>query len=952
MFKIGYIWCFIIKLKKFIICFILFWGIVQVSAQKDSISIAAKLSQDKKIVEVNQKITYHNLSEKPLDSIKLLNWVAAYNKKGTSLVYRKLEDRNTSLHFAKPKDLGKIVDFKINSEKNQSVSISNLSEENFFFVLNQPLQVGESITLQLNYQIQLPDKKFTGYGTSDDNIALKYFFIVPDHFDAGNVLKRNYHDIEESVNFNTHWAVQFDVPTNYFVEGNLPQIGTNSFNGYSDTDPEFVISKNQFQTVDVNTDGIKTEIKFGYTITPQEIQNLEFFLPLHLKFIKEKIGFLPEKLFISEKFRTKEDFFGNNDIKFWKFRFKLFTDAENSDLDYFGIITKKILDESIINDKQDHHWFKNGLKSYLEIQYLKKVYGETKLLGNLPETSVLGVKPLKLFHASRVKLLDRYGLAYQYIMSQNLDQKIDEPFGAMSNFNDMAISGFEMGSIFAYSANKMGEGKFNDLVKKYIAENRDKQNNPEEFLKKLSEKEPSTDYLSEFLKHKNRINFKLKNFKTKDDSLQIKIAKNTDDAIPVKLETQSRDGEKKSYWVETEKNERQKTVTLPAENIYKITLNDDYIFPEANFRDNFLYTKGLFSNSKKIKFKLIKDIPNPEFNEIYLNPRIKFTNTYDKFLIGMNFKNQSLFDQKFLYSVTPSFSTGTGKLTGSGAVSYSFLPAESIIRSLTFGVSGSYFHYDYDLAYRKGSLFSNLNFRKNPRSTVSRGIGVSYTYFERDLNAKMIANRDYDKYNLWTVGYGYTDNQMIHEKSFNLSAQGMEDYNKITAEALYRWEFAPKQKLSLRLFAGYFARNETRNNTFNYGISRVSDYSFSYNLLGQSATSGILSQQFVLADGGFKSFIPGSVNHWITSMNVDTSVWKIFHVYADAGVYKNKNNPTEFIWDSGLKVRLIPDFLEVYVPVQSSLGFEPGFKDYGKRIRYTLILNLSTIINAARRGWY
>jgi len=939
-------------LKKFSICFILFWGVVQVSAQKDSIYIAAKLSPDRKIVEVKEEIIYHNHSGKALDSIKLLNWIAAYNKRGTSLVYRKLEDRDNSLHFAKPELLGKTLDLKINSDQDQLIGKNDLSEENLFFVLNKPLQVGESIRLELQYQLQLPDKKFTGYGTSESDIALKYFFIVPDHFDPDNNSARSYNDIEEAVNFNTHWKFKFDLPPNLFVDGNLQQNEINSFNGYSDTDPEFVISKNQFQTIKINSDDIATEVKLGYPINPQEVQNLEFFLPLQLKFIKEKTGYIPERLFISDKFRKKEDFFGNNDISFWKFRFKLFTDAEKVDMDYFGIITKKILDESIITSKEDHHWFKNGLKSYLEIQYLKKFYRDAKLLGNLPETSVLGIKPLKWFHASDVKLLDRYGLAYQYIMSQNLDQKIDEPFSALSNFNDMAISSFETGSLFSFSADKMGEEKFNDLLKNYIAENRDQEINPEEFLKQLSEKDASTDYLAGFLKQKNRVNFKLKKFKTKEDSLEIRIAKNTDEAIPVKLETQTREGERKSYWVETVENERLKTVSLPSENIYKITLNDDYIFPEANYRDNFLYTKGLFSNSKKIKFKLIKDIPNPEFNEIYLNPRIRFTNTYDKFLIGINFKNQSLFDQKFLYSITPSFSTGTGKLTGSGAVAYSFLPSESIIQSLTFGISGSYFHYDFDLAYQKASLYSNISFRKDPRSTVSRGASFSYNYFQRDLNEKMIAERDYDRYNLWTLGYGYADNQMIHEKSFSISTQGMKDFNKITAEAFYRWEFAPRQKLSLRLFGGYFARNETRNNTFNFGIARVSDYSFSYNLLGQSATGGILSQQFVLADGGFKSFIPGTVNQWITSLNVDTSVWKIFHIYADAGVYKNKNNPTQFIWDSGVKVRVIPDFLEIYFPVQSSLGFEPGFKDYGKRIRYTLILNLSTIINAARRGWY
>lgn len=928
------------------------WGVVQVSAQKDSISIHAKLSQDKKTLEVRQEIVYHNHSDTPLNSIKLLNWISAYNKRGTSLVYRKLEDRNNSLHFAKQEELGKVLELQIKNSENQSVSIKNISEENFFLSLNENLEPGKSVKLQLQYTMQLPDKKFTGYGTSEQDIALKYFFIVPDHFDSANISKRNYHDIEESVNFNTYWSVDFETPSQSFIQSNLQQIQPNLFKGYLDSDPEFIISKNNFPTIKIDTEDIKTEIKFGYTISKQEIQNLEFYLPLQLRFIKDKIGFIPKQLFISEKFRAKEDFFGNNDIKFWKFRFKLFSDAENTDLDYFGIISKKILDESIITDKQENHWFKNGLKSYLEIQYLKKFYGEAKLLGNLPENSILGVKPLKLFHASRVKLLDRYGLAYQYIMSQNLDQKIDEPFAVLSNFNDMAISSFETGSLFSYSANKMGEEKFNLLLKNYITENIDKQVYPEDFLDKLAKEESSTSYLKGFLKQKNRVNFKLKNFRINDDSLHIKIAKNTDEAIPVKLETQTRNGDRTSYWIETEENEKLKTISLPSQDIYKITLNNDYIFPEANYRDNFLYTKGLFSNAKKIKFKLIKDIPNPEFNEIYLNPRVRFTNTYDKFLIGVNFKNQSLFDQKFLYSLTPSFSTGTGKMTGSGAVSYSFLPAESVIQRLSFGISGSYFHYDYDLAYQKSSLYSNINFRKNPRSTVSRGLGISYTYFERDLNAKMIANRDYDKYNLWTIGYGYTDNQMIHEKSFSLSTQGMEDYNKITAEGFYRWEFAPRQKLSLRLFAGYFARNDTRNNTFNYGISRVSDYSFSYNLLGQSASSGILSQQFILADGGFKSFIPGTVNQWITSFNVDSSVWKIFHVYADAGLYKNKNNPTQFIWDSGVKVRLIPDFLEVYLPVQSSLGFEPGFKDYGRRIRYTLILNLSTIINAARRGWY
>ncbi len=929
----------------------MFLGVVEVSAQKDSIYIEAKLSSDKKILQINQELVYYNNSQHNLNTVKLLNWVSAYNRRGTSLVYRKLEDRNTDLHFAEKNELGKLLNLKIH-DSDQEITVNNISEENFFLPLKKALQPGEQVKLKLQYDIQLPDHKFTGYGTSDKNVALKYFFIVPDRFDPDNISKRDYHDIEESVSFNTYWTINFDLPVNYFVESNLQQVQMNSFKGYLDSDPEFLISQNEYPFININTDDFRTEVKFGYDLKPEERQNLEFYLPLHLKFIKDRIGKVPERIFISDKFRAKEDFFGNNDITFWKFRFQLFNDAQKTDLDYFGIVAKKVLDESIITDKQNYHWFKSGLKSYLEIQYLKKFYPDAKLLGSLPETKIFGVKPLKLFHASEVKLIERYGLTYQYIMSQNLDQKISEKYSVLSNFNDMAISSFETGTLFNYSADKMGYENFDHLVQNFIAKNTDQEVNPNDFIKELAERDRRTAYLSEFLEHKKRVNFKLKRFQKDGDSLHVKINKNTPVNIPVKLETESKEGEKKEYWVETEENEKTKTFSIPAANTNKITLNDEYIFPEANYRDNFLYAKGFFSNMRKIKLKLIKDIPNPEFNEIYISPRIRFSNTYDKFLIGFNFKNQSFFDQKFLYSFTPTYSTGTGKLTGSGAVAYSFLPAESIFRSITFGVSGSYFHYDYDLAYSKGSVYSNFNFRKNPRSTVSRTVGMSYNYFERDLSPLMIANNDYDKYNLWSIGYGYNDSQSIHEKSLGVNTQWMEDFHKVNAEAFYRWEFAPRQKLSVRLFAGYFIKNNTRNNTFNYGISRVSDYSFSYNLLGQSATGGILSQQYVLADGGFKSFIPGTVNKWITSVNVDTSVWKIFHVYADAGLYDNKNQPTKFIWDSGVKVRVIPDFLEIYFPVQSSLGFEPGFKDYAKRIRYTLILNLSSIINAARRGWY
>ena len=113
-----------------------------------------------------------------------------------------------------------------------------------------------------------------------------------------------------------------------------------------------------------------------------------------------------------------------------------------------------------------------------------------------------------------------------------------------------------------------------------------------------------------------------------------------------------------------------------------------------------------------------------------------------------------------------------------------------------------------------------------------------------------------------------------------------------------------------------------------------------------------MSQQFVIAEGGFKSLINETANQFILSTNIDLHAWKIFNIYADMGIYKNKHQSSQFIWDSGIKLKIIPDFLEIYFPVQSSLGFEPGFKDYKSRIRYTISLNLNSAIGHFRKGWY
>ena len=929
------------KKLPLLLCFLAY---LFVSAQKDSIFIKAHLENNR--LNIKQRIVYFNKSTRNLHQIKLLNFASAYKNRSTSLLDRKLEDRKTDLYYAKENQLGKLVSLSVNGHAYSD----DFDQENIYIDVPSLLP-SDSVQLHLEYSVQIPDAQFTGYGLTKNDALLKYFFLVPDSFDEENAQNKYYFNIDETANIDTFYSVDFSSsPLN--VSSNLTEKSPKIFEGKLNKDVEFYLSPVENFKIKTSLNGENYLVEFAYPLSEEEKNHLEFYLPLQLKFIKEKTGFLPKKIFITQKSKLKNDFLGNDDIKFWKFKFKLFTDAENTDLDYISIISQEVADQIFVADKNKTHWLTNGLKTYLEFQYLEKFYSNYKLLGNLPNYKILGISPLKYAYVSQLKLTDRYSLPYQYIMAQNFDQKIDETLRHLSNFNEFAISKFETGSILNFISEKMGVHHFDEFLKNYISAYQNTAINSQDFLNQLAICSGySSEFLEEYIQHKNRVNFKLKSFKNIDGNIHIKVSKNTPLNIPFKLKTINSSEKKSTYWYDTNSKQTSNTYVIPNDDIKKITINNQFAFPESNYRDNYLYTKGLFSNNKKIKFKLFSGIPNPEYNEIYVAPKVAWNN-YDKFLIGAKFQNKSLIDRPFLYSITPFYSTGAKSLTGTLAAIYKIQPAESFFRNLNLGLMSSYFHYNYDLAYTKLTLSASMALNKNPRSQISRNIVTSYNFFQRDLSPEMIAEKDYKKYNIWNAGFIYSETGIIKDKYIFGNLQLMEDYQKLSAESYYRWEYAKNKKLSLRFFGGVFINNKTRNNTFDFGISKVSNYAFSYDLLAQSASSGILSQQFVIAEGGFKSLLKGTANQYILATNVDVHAWKMFNIYADMGIYKNKHQPTQFIWDSGIKLKIIPDFLEIYFPIQSSLGFEPGFKDYKSRIRYTISLNLNSAIGHFRKGWY
>ena len=95
------------------------------------------------------------------------------------------------------------------------------------------------------------------------------------------------------------------------------------------------------------------------------------------------------------------------------------------------------------------------------------------------------------------------------------------------------------------------------------------------------------------------------------------------------------------------------------------------------------------------------------------------------------------------------------------------------------------------------------------------------------------------------------------------------------------------------------------------------------------------------------------MNRWfITTVNASTNIWKWIYAYGDAGLVKNKGERVKGVWDTGIRASLVADYFELYFPLYSNLGWEPGLPNYDQRIRFIVTLDIKTLLGLFTREWY
>jgi len=926
------------------------------SFSQNKIDLKAVFDIENKKIKIIQTIEYHNTSQDELQTIYLSDWSNSYSTKQTPLAARLAEEYNNSFHLAKNEDRGFSVITSL-KQNNEDVTFERLKNQTDIIKveLNEALKPSSSYTLQLEYLVQIPNSKFTNYGITDNgDLNLRYWYITPavygdewHYYSNKNLddLLIPKSDISLELEYPINYKITSDLDISKIAQLNNKHIVTLKGNDRN-TNKLFLSKSSKFTTL--QTDDL--EIISDINSEGLEILKEVLILEKVTEFIAEHFGdYTQSKLLLSEIDYKKDPIYGLNFLP--KF-IKPYPNNFQYELKILKIALHNYLENTLLLNPRKEHWLLDGIQIFYAMKYVDTYYPDMKFLGSISDAWLI-----RSFHAADVSFNDKYVLAYMLMARSNRDQELTKPSDSLLKFNRNIANKYKAGVGLRYLDDFVNQDIVEKGLESFVRDNKLKPTSTkvfESYLKSLTNKDIDW-FFNDYLKTSKKIDFKIKKVIKTEDSVTITIKNKRNNNMPVSLYTLNNDSIISKIWVENISSE--KTITIPRNNANKLVLNYNNRIPEINLRDNWESLKGFFFNNKPLQFRLFKDLEDPYYNQVFLMPIIEFDNIYDGLTLGVKAYNKTLLKKRFNYKIAPKYSIGSNALTGSLSVSNTHYLENRDLYSIGYGIGASYSSYAEDLFVRKITPLLTFRFREHAdfRSNKNKTLLFRYVDINRDKDVNNPLNTTEPNYSVFNARYIHSNDNLITFNRWYTDFQLSSEFSKIAFNYEYRRLFENNRQLNLRMFAGIFLSNKTDPNSdyFSFALDRPTDYLFDYNYLGRSESSGFFSQQYITAEGGFKSKLdPSFGNQWLTTLNASTTLWRYILLYGDVGFVKNKSRSPKFVYDSGIRIDLVTDYFEIYLPIYSNLGWEMGLPNYAQSIRFRFTLDPKSLLGLFKRRWF
>lgn len=927
-----------------------------ITENKNTISLTANLDVQKKQLVINQIITYRNTTDDTLNTIYLNDWMEGYSVKTSPLAKRFAEEFKTDFHFAKNEDRGYTVITSM-TQDGYAVKFDRLPEQADVIKveLTKPVLPGESYTLHLNYIVQVPSNKFTRYGvTPTGDFNLRYWYIVPAVYDGSWHYQSN-KDLDDLFIPLSDISIQLKYPKNYFIASELNSVqkvtdkeNTIEILGGKDRKNTklFITKTERFKEVKMDN------LTVVYDLDTESTSNVEqaVITDQIIKFIKQNVGSYPhERLLVSDIDYLKHPIYGLNQLPNF---IRPFPGNFQYELKLLKTTLNNYLENVLIIDPRKDQWIMDAYQVYFMMKYVEKYYPNMKLLGGL--ANIWG---LRTFHASDLKFNEQYFMAYMNMARTNRDQPLSMQKDSLLKFNTNIANKYKAGVGFDYLNDFLENQSLDVLLKSFMEEYQQKpitSKDFESYLKSNTTKNINW-FFDDYVGSREKFDFRIKDVIKKDDSITFTIKNKRHNDVPVSLFALKKDSVVYKTWIEHVNDE--KTFTVPKDGIDKLALNYDGKMPEYNMRDNQKSLKNFLFNNKPLQVRLFKDVEDPNYNQVFIMPLIKFNNIYDGITLGAKIYNKTILRKHLNYKFEPQYALNSKNITGSASIYNIHNIEDRDLYQVIYGFSASYQSYAEDLFVKRFYPAISFAFRDKDdfRSNKRQSVDLRFLSISRDENPNFIEGVDEPDYNVFNARYGFSDDNLINLQNWLVDFQLSKTFGKLAFNYKYRHLYENNRQFSLRLFTGFFLYNNNPDgfDYFSFALDRPTDYLFDYLYLGRSESSGIFSQQLIIAEGGFKSKLqPAFANQWMTTANLSTSIWRYFQVYGDIGLVKNKYNDAKVVYDAGFRLNLVQDYFEIYFPVYSNLGWEISDAHYAEKIRFIFTVDPQTLLGLFRRKWY
>ncbi|MDT0677418.1 metalloprotease [Autumnicola musiva] len=936
---------------KYLLFSCLFFTFSALSFGQNSISVNARLDAKTDSLYIQQEIVYENQSKDSLKGIYLNDWINAFSSKSSPLGKRFSEEFIRRFHFASAEERGGTVINHVADASGDSLSWSRVPERIDIVKVDfkEPLAPGEKRTLHLDYAIKVPSDRFTRYGRdSQGNYKMRNWYITPAIYKEGGWKLYSHQNLGLDYTPPADVELSLNIPSEYYAASAL-----NTLNVSSEEDRKIVrmVGQNRIESKLYLTKTYVFEDLYAYSheiITDLEDDDLEpnvkgVLLKRILEYLNSRLGEYPHNnIFITKEDYQNSPIYGLNQLPGF---IRPFPDGFQYDLKQFKTISYNYLQNTLLLDPRRDQWVLDAILVSLMIDYVDIHYPKMKLMGSLSD--IIGIR---WFHAADLEFNDQYQLLYMNMARSNTDQALNIRQDSLIKFNKNIANSYKAGIGMEYLEDYLGT----DAVKKSIREfyqNYKLKPTTQENFKQLLQKNSSRDltwFFEDYVNTNKKIDFSIKNVKKEDDSLVVTLRDRRNNQMPVSVYGLN-DG-KIVYKTWVDGFDKLKDVKIPRKDIERIALNYEQKIPEINQRNNYAAVTKLLN--KPLQFRLLQDVEDPRYNQLFFMPEFDY-NLYDGITIGPTIYNKTFLNKNLNYKFSPQYASESQTLVGSAYISNTHQYRNKRLYGISYGISGTRFSYGYDLFYTKLTPFMTFAFRNEYlRSNERQYLNIRNINVQRDFDP--LDPVEEPDYNVFNVKYSYRNPNVVNYYAGTVDYQLAEKFSKISLSLEYRKLFKNNRQINLRFYAGTFLYNDAQDTDyFSFALDRPTDYLFDYNYYGRSQSSGILSQQIILAEGGFKSQLqPEFADQWITTVNASTNIWKWIYAYGDLGLVKNELVKPKFLYDSGIRVSLVADYFELFFPVYSNLGWEIAQPDYNQKIRFIVSLDLNTLIKLFTRRWY